>query len=419
MRAPETRVGVDVGGTFTDVILHGADGRVVLRKLLSTPPSYDRAVVDAVGGLAADDAGAVAEVVHGTTVATNAVLERRGSLTALVTTAGFRDVLELRRLRIPHMYDLFWRKPPPLVERHLRFELNERVAADGTIVRRLDAEECRALAARLREKGVESVAVCFLHSYLYPEHEQRFGAILAEELPEANVSLSSEILREQREYERSATTVVNAYVRPLMASYIDRIRTGLDGIGLDGPLQIMQSSGGVMTADDAKERPVFALESGPAAGVVAARGMGERLGIGNLLAFDMGGTTAKASLIEDGAISRGREYEVGGAMSAGSRLIRGAGELLRIPTIDIAEVGAGGGSIAWIDPAGGLQVGPRSAGADPGPACYGRGGVEPTVTDANVVLGYMPAGDRRRRPGLDLGRARRAGGAAASPSRSA
>jgi N-methylhydantoinase A len=385
------RVGVDVGGTFTDVILHGADGRVVLRKLLSTPPSYDRAVVEAVGGLTGVDAGAVAEVVHGTTVATNAVLERRGSLTALVTTAGFRDVLELRRLRIPHMYDLFWRKPPPLVERHLRFELNERVAADGTVVRPLDEEEARELAARLRASGAESIAVCFLHSYLYPEHEQGFGAILAEELPEANVSLSSDILREQREYERSATTVVNAYVRPLMASYIDRIRTGLDGIGLEGPLQIMQSSGGVMTADDAKERPVFALESGPAAGVVAARGMGERLGIDNLLAFDMGGTTAKASLIEDGAISRGREYEVGGAMSAGSRLIRGAGELLRIPTIDIAEVGAGGGSIAWIDPAGGLQVGPRSAGADPGPACYGRGGIEATVTDANVVLGFMPA----------------------------
>ena len=384
----EARVGVDVGGTFTDVILHGADGRVVIRKLLSTPPSYDLAVVEAVGGLAA---GPVAEVVHGTTVATNAVLERRGSRTALVTTAGFRDVLELRRLRIPHMYDLFWRKPPPLVERHLRFELNERVAADGTVVRALDDEECRALAARLRGTGVESVAVCFLHSYLYPEHEQRFGAILAEELPEANVSLSSEILREQREYERSATTVVNAYVRPLMASYIDRIRTGLDGIGLDGPLQIMQSSGGVMTAEDAKQRPVFALESGPAAGVVAARWMGEQLGVDNLLAFDMGGTTAKASLIEDGAISRGREYEVGGSMSAGSRLIRGAGELLRIPTIDIAEVGAGGGSIAWLDPAGGLQVGPRSAGADPGPACYGRGGVEPTVTDANVLLGYMPA----------------------------
>jgi N-methylhydantoinase A len=385
-----SRIGVDVGGTFTDVILHGADGRVSIRKLLSTPPSYDRAVVEAVGGLAD---GPVEDVVHGTTVATNAVLERRGSPTALVTTAGFRDVLELRRLRIPHMYDLFWRKPPPLVERYLRFELNERVAADGTIVRALDEDESRSLAARLGATGVESVAVCFLHSYLYPEHEQRFGAILAEELPEVNVSLSSEILREQREYERSATTVVNAYVRPLMSSYIDRIRTGLDGIGIDGPLQIMQSSGGVMTADDAKDRPVFALESGPAAGVVAARGMGQQLGVENLLAFDMGGTTAKASLIEDGAISRGREYEVGGSMSAGSRLIRGAGELLRIPTIDIAEVGAGGGSIAWLDPAGGLQVGPRSAGADPGPACYGRGGVEPTVTDANVLLGYMPAGE--------------------------
>jgi N-methylhydantoinase A len=385
-----TRIGVDVGGTFTDVVLHGADGRVSIRKVLSTPPSYDRAVVEAVGALA--DGADVSEVVHGTTVATNAVLERRGSLTALVTTAGFRDVLELRRLRIPHMYDPFWRKPPPLVARRLRFEVNERVTADGDVLRPLDEAECRALAARLRETGVESVAVCFLHSYLYPEHERRLGALLEEELPHVNVSLSSEILREQREYERSATTVVNAYVRPLMASYIDRIRTGLDEIGLAGPLQIMQSSGGIMSSHDAKARPVFALESGPAAGVVAARGMAEQLGFANVISFDMGGTTAKASLIEDGAISRGREYEVGGSMSAGSRLIRGAGELLRIPTIDIAEVGAGGGSIAWIDPAGGLQVGPRSAGADPGPACYERGGLEATVTDANVLLGYIPAG---------------------------
>ncbi len=388
------RIGVDVGGTFTDVLLHTADGRVQVRKLLSTPPSYDLAVVEAVSGLAGGDLpAAVKEVVHGTTVATNAVLQRLGAETALITTAGFRDVLELRRLRIPHMYDLFWRKPPPLVGRRLRFELAERIAADGTVLQRLDDAEVRELAGRLRTLEIDSIAVCFLHSYLYPEHEQRVGAILAEELPGATVSLSSEILREQREYERSATTVVNAYVRPLMASYIDRIRTGLDGIGLEGaPLQIMQSSGGVMTSEDAKLRPVFALESGPAAGVVAALGMSQRLGLDNLIAFDMGGTTAKASLIENGAIARGREYEVGGSISAGSRLIRGAGELLRIPTIDIAEVGAGGGSIAWLDPAGGLQVGPRSAGADPGPACYGRGGVEPTVTDANVVLGTIPAG---------------------------
>ena len=388
------RCGVDVGGTFTDVILHGGDGRVRVHKLLSTPPSYDEAVVQAVSGLAASaEAEPVGEVVHGTTVATNAVLERLGAETALLTTAGFRDVLELRRLRIPHMYDLFWRKPPPLVERRLRFEVPERRAADGAVVTPLDEGAVRRIAARLRDLGVGSVAVCFLHSYLYPEHEQRTGEILAEELPDAIVSLSSEILREQREYERSATTVVNAYVRPLMSSYIDRIRTGLDAIGLaDAPLAIMQSSGGVMTAEDAKLRPVFALESGPAAGVVAALGMAHRLGVANAIAFDMGGTTAKASLIEGGAIARGREYEAGGSISAGSRLIRGAGELLRIPTIDIAEVGAGGGSIAWLDPAGGLQVGPRSAGAAPGPACYGRGGLDPTVTDANVVLGLMPEG---------------------------
>ncbi len=388
------RVGADVGGTFTDVILHAADGRVSVHKLLSTPPTYDRAVVAAVAGLAAADGDvSVGEVVHGTTVATNAVLQRLGAETALLTTRGFRDVLELRRLRIPHMYDLFWRKPPPLVERHLRFELTERVAADGTVVEPLDEAGARHIAARLRELGIGSVAVCLLHSYLYPQHEQRVGAILAEELPGAIVSLSSEILREQREYERSATTVVNAYVRPLMASYIDRLRDGLDSAGLAAaPLSIMQSSGGVMTAQDAKLRPVFALESGPAAGVVAALGIAARLGIDNAIAFDMGGTTAKASLIENGVVARAREYEAGGSLSIGSRLIRGAGELLRIPTIDIAEVGAGGGSIAWLDPAGGLQVGPRSAGADPGPACYGRGGVEPTVTDANVVLGLMPAG---------------------------
>ena len=389
------RVGVDVGGTFTDVILHEADGRARVHKLLSTPPSYDRAVVDSVTDLiGVGRSGTVGEVVHGTTVATNAVIERLGAETALVTTRHFRDVLELRRLRIPHMYDLFWRKPAPLVERRLRFEVSERMAADGTVVQPLDEADVRSVAARLRELGIDSVAVCFLHSYLYPEHEQRAGAILIEALPEATISLSSEILREQREYERTATTVVNAYVRPLMSSYIDRIRTGLDAIGLDGaPLSIMQSSGGVMTSDDAKLRPVFALESGPAAGVVAALGMAQRLGIENAIAFDMGGTTAKASLIEHGGISRGREYEVGGSISAGSRLIRGAGELLRVPTIDIAEVGAGGGSIAWLDPAGGLQVGPRSAGADPGPACYGRGGVEPTVTDANVLLGFIPVGE--------------------------
>jgi N-methylhydantoinase A/oxoprolinase/acetone carboxylase beta subunit len=387
---PQTsRIGADVGGTFTDVIALAADGTARITKVLSTPPDYDTAVVGAVSTLSS---GRVAGVVHGTTVATNAVLERRGAKTALVTTRGFRDVLELRRLRIPHMYDPFWRKPDPLVPRRHRFELGERVTAEGEVLAAVRDDEVRSLAGELRAAGVDSVAVCLLHSYRFPDHEELVGRILREELPEAEISLSSEILREQREYERTATTVVNAYVRPLMGRYVAAIRGGLDGAGVEAPLTIMQSSGGVMTSADATRRPVLALESGPAAGVVAALGIARRLGLENAIAFDMGGTTAKASLIEDGAVSRAREYEAGGSLSTGSRLMRGAGELLRIPSIDIAEVGAGGGSIAWLDPGGGLQVGPRSAGAAPGPACYGRGGEEPTVTDANVFLGFIPPG---------------------------
>jgi N-methylhydantoinase A len=385
------RIAVDVGGTFTDVVLH-CDGRAVVRKVPSTPPTYDRAVVDAIAHLP-NGARGVTEIVHGTTVATNAVLERRGACTALLTTKGFRDVLELRRLRVPHMYDLFWRKPPSLVPRRLRLEVEERMVADGTPLVPLREQDVVAAARRLRDLGVESVAVCFLHSYANPAHERLAGAILERELPGVPVSLSSDVLREQREYERSATVVVNAYVRPLMASYLARMRRGLDAVGIPAPVRIMQSAGGVMTSEDAERRPVLALESGPAAGVVAALGIARRLGVEDAISFDMGGTTAKASLIEGGAITRGREYEVGGSLSAGSRLLRGSGELLRIPTIDIAEIGAGGGSIAWLDSGGGLNVGPRSAGADPGPACYGRGGLEPTVTDANVVLGYMAAGE--------------------------
>ena len=391
------RVAADVGGTFTDILLRRPDGSLSFHKVLSTPPDYDRAVVDGIRELlgrdgGAADAGSLEEVVHGTTVATNAVLERRGGKTALVTTKGFRDVLELRRVRMPHLYDPFWTKPAPLVERFLRFEVDERMSANGEVLRALSADEVRDVARRLRELEVESVAVCLIHAHRHPEHERRVGAILREELPGIPVSLSSELLREQQEYERTAASVVNAYVRPLMERYIDDIRTGLDSLEIDAPLTIMQSSGGVMTAAAAASRPVFALESGPAAGVVAALGLARGRGTENVIAFDMGGTTAKASLIEGGRISRSREYEVGASLSAGSRLLRGSGELIRIPTIDIAEVGAGGGSIAWLDAAGGLHVGPRSAGAEPGPACYGRGGDQPTVTDANVVLGYIPTG---------------------------
>ena len=377
--APErgcARVGADVGGTFTDVIVQSGSGEVRVRKVLSTPPSYDIAVVEAVRGLAGEIPEAVTEVVHGTTVATNAVLERRGARTAIVTTQGFRDVLELRRMRMPHLYDYFWNKPPPLVPRHLRFEVEERMSAGGEVLKPLDLDEAHLVARALRDAEVEAVAVCLLHAHLYPAHEEALG----------------EILREQQEYERTATTAVNAYVRPLMAGYVDNIRNGVAELGTAAPLMIMQSSGGVMTADDAAVRPVYALESGPAAGVVAALGLSEALGFENVITFDMGGTTAKASLIENGRVSRSQEYEVGASLSAGSRLLRGSGELIRIPTIDIAEVGAGGGSLAWLDAAGALQVGPRSAGARPGPACYGLGGEEATVTDANVLLGYIPTG---------------------------
>ncbi len=390
------RVGADVGGTFTDVIVQGPDGRTITRKVLSTPPSYDKAVTVAIDALLGESPGSglrpVQEVVHGTTVATNAILERRGAHLALVTTEGFRDVLELRRVRMPHLYNPFWRKPPPIVERRLRFEIGERRLADGTVHRPVDEAEVEQLAARLRDAQVEAVAVCLLHAHKYPAHEEQVARILGRELPGVHVVLSNEVLREQNEYERSATTALNAYVIPIMGAYVRDLVDGLEGVGVDAPVLIMQSSGGAMTAADAAHRPVYALESGPAAGVVAAQGLARELGIANAISFDMGGTTAKASLIEEGRVTLSREYEVGADLSVGTRLLRGSGELLRVPSIDIAEVGAGGGSIAWVDSAGGLQVGPRSAGAVPGPACYGLGGDDPTVTDANVVLGYVRSG---------------------------
>jgi N-methylhydantoinase A len=264
-----TRIGADVGGTFTDLVCLDDDGRVSFTKVVSTPPSYDRAVVEAVATMTSGDRS-VEAVVHGTTVATNAVLERRGARLALVTTAGFRDVLELRRMRMPHLYDYFWTKPPPLVPRRLRFEVAERIAADGTVLQPLEVDDARAAARRLAAADVEAVAVCLLHAHLHPVHEELLGRVLREELPEIPISLSSEILREQQEYERTATTVVNAYVRPLMGRYLGALRSGLRDAGVQAPLTIMQSSGGVMTATDAAERPVYALESGPAAGVVAA-----------------------------------------------------------------------------------------------------------------------------------------------------
>ena len=410
------RIGADVGGTFTDVVLIDANGNIWTHKVPSTPPDFERAVLNAIEHLlhttdatplrrrerqgspsppplSGRSGTTVSEVAHGTTVATNAVLERRGAKTALITTKGFRDVLELRRIRAPQMYDLFFDKPEALVERYLRFELTERISASGEVLTPLSESELWHLKEELEKEAVESVAVCTLHAYAFPQHENAVGDFLRAQLPDVPVSLSSEVLPERKEYERTATTVVNAYVRPVMQRYLNAMRSGLQAMGIEGPLLMMQSAGGLTPESDAARLPVFVLESGPAAGVLAAGFTAQRLETDNLITLDMGGTTAKASMIEDGAVAYSPEYEVGASVSAGNRLVGGGGELIRAPSIDIAEVGSGGGSIAYLDGAGGLRVGPRSAGAVPGPACYQRGGTEPTVTDANVVLGYIRPGE--------------------------
>jgi len=386
------RLGVDVGGTFTDLVLVGPDGRALTRKVLSSTANYAEAILSGTQALLAD-AGlgpeAIGEVIHGTTVATNAILERRGARTGLITTAGFRDLLEIGRLRLARLYDLDFERPTPLVPRRVRLEVTERMNHLGAVVTALDRRSVEAAVDRLVAEGVESIAVCLLHAYANPSHEQAVGAIVRERAPSVALTLSSDILAEMREFERTSTTVTNAYVMPVMARYLELLERELTRIGLRGPLLVMQSNGGVMTAEHGRRRPVHVIESGPAAGVIATAALARRIGEGNVISIDMGGTTAKASVIEAYEIKRTGEFEIGGSMSQGSRLYKGSGYLLRVPAIDIAEVGAGGGSIVSVDAAGALHVGPRSAGAVPGPVCYGLGGTEATLTDANVCLGYL------------------------------
>ena len=386
------RVGVDIGGTFTDFVFQRPDGLLDRRKRPSTPADYSQAIVEGVAEYCAEAKLApaqVAEVVHATTVATNAILERKGARTGLITTEGFRDVLELRRIRIPLAYDLSWQKPPPLVRRALRLAVRERVDSGGKVLQALDVEGLDRAIDELAAAKVESVAVCFLHAYRNPEHERVAGERLRRRLPGAHVSLSCDVLPEMLEFERTSTTVVNAYVAPLIARYLERLRGALARHGVKGPILVMQSNGGLISASSAAGRPVTIIESGPAAGVVAALRVARECGYPNVITLDMGGTTTKASIIERGDILRGSEYEVGASVSVSSRLMRGNGYLLRIPVIDISEVGAGGGSIAALDAGGSLRVGPHSAGAVPGPACYGQGNERPTVTDANLLLGYI------------------------------
>ncbi|MGI9146205.1 MAG: hydantoinase/oxoprolinase family protein [Chloroflexota bacterium] len=383
---------MDIGGTFTDIVLLGSDASIVITKVASTPDNYGRGIVDGLGEMLREKglpAAALTEVVHGTTVATNAILEGRGATTALITTAGFRDVLEFRRIRIPELYDLFYQKPAPLVPRRRRFEVVERLGSHGEVRQELDPASVRAAVEGVRASGAEAVAICLLHSFVNPAHERAVEAAVRSALPEIYVTSSFNLLPEIREYERTSTTVINSYVGPVVERYLRALSHDLAAAGVDAPLLVMQSNGAIMTADLASERPAHIIESGPAAGVTAAAQLSRTAGYPNVITFDMGGTTAKASMVEDGRLSQTSEYEVGGGVNLSSQLVKGGGYALKLPLIDISEIGAGGGSVIWIDQGNLLQIGPHSAGALPGPVCYDTGGEDPTVTDANVVLGYL------------------------------
>ncbi len=388
----DVRIAVDIGGTFTDIVLMKPDGALSESKISTTPDEPSRAVVAGIIDLLQEHAvppAQVAEVLHGTTVGSNTILQRRGAKTGLITTRGFRDVLEIGRIRMPEMFDLTWTKPAPLVPRRYRTEVDERIAADGGIICPLDEASLIAAAEQLQSEGIEAVALCFINSYRNSAHERQAEALLKRRFPGLPVSASYAVLPEMKEYERTSTTVVNAYLLAAMRGYLDRLESGLRGIGVTAPILVMTSNGGMLSARAAAEKPVMVVASGPAGGVVGGVRLGETLKEPNVIIFDMGGTTAKAVIVENGRPSMTSEYEFRDGMSTSSRFIKAGGYLLKVPAIDLAEVGAGGGSLASVDSGGLLKVGPESAGADPGPACYGLGNSNPTVTDANLVLGFI------------------------------
>jgi N-methylhydantoinase A len=375
------RVGIDIGGTFTDLV-GLRDGKIVIDKTSTTPDDPTRGVADALAGVDTD-ISAISDFLHGTTIAINTVLERKGANTALITTKGFRDVYAMGRNNRPEAFNLEFRRPRPLVPRSLTWEVTARMMASGEVLDPLDDIEVEAIGRELLAHDVTSVAVCLIHAYADPIHEQRIGEILDRVCPGMFISLSHDILREYREYERTSTTALNAYVGPRVRGYLDRLEGFLADGSFGGSIQIMRSNGGTMSLKQARVQPVTMMESGPVAGMIAAGRIADILGLEQCIGFDMGGTTAKASLITDGAPEVSEDYYIGGY----SR-----GQPMQLPVVDIVEVGAGGGSIAWTDARGGLHVGPESAGADPGPACYGKGGDVPVVTDADLVLKRLNAG---------------------------
>jgi N-methylhydantoinase A len=383
------RAGIDIGGTFTDLVLiDDASGERAIGKVLTTPDDPSEAVEQGLRGLLERedvDASQLKTIIHGTTLVTNALIERRGTATALLTTEGFRDAVAIGTEHRYDMYDIFLEKPEPLVPRSLRYGVRERVLDDGSVLRDLDEEQVRAIAGELLELGIGAVAVSFLHGYRNPVHEQRVAEILAEEAPGVAVSLSSEVSPEIREYERTSTTIANVYVRPLVERYLQRLEERLRRLGFDGSFYVMLSNGGTASVETACRFPVRLLESGPAAGALAAAFYGEEAGFSDVLSFDMGGTTAKACLIDGGEPQTSTDFEVARVY----RFKKGSGLPVKTSVIEMIEIGAGGGSIARVGPLGLPKIGPESAGADPGPACYGRGGEEPTVTDADLLLGYL------------------------------
>ena len=388
----QIRVGADIGGTFTDLVMLRSDGNYSVQKVPSTVEDFSRGIVEGLDAFLSDNklnSDLISEIIHGTTVATNAILQNQGARTALVTTRGFRDVLEFRRLRFPDLFSLDYTPPKPLVRRRHRFEVIERIMPDGSVRQPLDDVSVESVLEKLEQLQPEAIAICLLHSYANPIHERKVVDAVKTRFPNVYVSGSIDVLPEIREYERTSTTVINSYIGPIVDSYLKSMQTRLEHANMPVPISIMQSNGGVMSYAAARRAPARIIESGPAAGVVEAIRLADRIGLKDVITFDMGGTTAKASLIEQGKPSLTTEYEVGAGIQLSNRLVKGRGHALKLPVIDIAEVGAGGGSIVRIDPGGSLRVGPQSAGAKPGPACYSQGGTEATVTDANVVLGYI------------------------------
>jgi N-methylhydantoinase A len=386
------RLAVDIGGTFTDLALEtpGSDGRVkrFSHKILTTPRAPEQGVMNGIAILlqrAKVEPADIEVMVHGTTLATNAIIERKGSPTALITTKGFRDALEMAYEHRFEQYDIMIDKPPPLVARELRLEVPERVDAKGRVLLPLDEAAARALVPTLQRHGIQSLAIGLIHSYVNADHERRLRDIFAAAMPALSITLSSEVCPEMREYERLSTACANAYVQPVMAGYLGRLERMLRASGLKAPVYLMTSGGGLTTIEMARRFPIRLVESGPAGGAILAARVAEECGLARVLSFDMGGTTAKICLIDDGQPQQSRSFEV----ARQYRFQKGSGLPLRIPVIEMVEIGAGGGSIASIDALQRIQVGPESAASEPGPACYGRGGSEATVTDADVAMGRI------------------------------